>query len=632
MMGVKASALLILFLLPLFLPASLPAVGGGGGAGVSGYHGWYRVFFMPRDADRALSYVLWLLNNASESIYFTAYGFSLSSVADALIDAHNRGVDVRFITDEGHYDDDEVQRLISNGIPVHSESGRGIMHNKFVVIDHRIVITGSTNWHSLSFHDRHNNMIIVKHPEIAERYEEEFMEMWSGTYHGGAPTTDPVVQVILNDSLVTVETYFAPDDDPADKLLSLLDNAEREVEFMSLIFTREDFADKLIELAHSGVRVMGLHDNGEANSPDSKYDYMRSSGLMVAPDGGDMILHHKVFIIDDTVWTGSMNPTYSGTTRNDENILVIHDPRAARLYRMEFHEIWSGYDTNITVEVLLNGQPVTGALVEASLGDWEMKAYTVNGTCNIYFPETSGTVYLSISYRGLEETLSTGAGHRTVTVPLTGSPSSSPIVINEFSHSGVEWIELYNSGDTAVSLAGYRLSLEAASIDSGEYIEFPQGAAIEPGQHLVVAYRASEFRQAYGFNPDYEVIDTDPSVPDVSTGPGGFTMKPHGDEIILYDNNGDMLDTVYYGASWLSDKASLPAMQPSGESYQRLTDGYDTDLPAYDIALAPATPGAPNNVPEPIPENPVAAVAIAILMLATLYLLLRRRHLPLGAR
>ena len=47
-----------------------------------------------------------------------------------------------------------------------------------------------------------------------------------------------------------------------------------------------------------------------------------------------------MFIIDDKiVITGSMNPSKNGNEKNDENILIIHNPEIGALYREEFERI-----------------------------------------------------------------------------------------------------------------------------------------------------------------------------------------------------------------------------------------------------------------------------------------------------
>jgi phosphatidylserine/phosphatidylglycerophosphate/cardiolipin synthase-like enzyme len=49
-----------------------------------------------------------------------------------------------------------------------------------------------------------------------------------------------------------------------------------------------------------------------------------------------------VFIIDNsTVVSGSYNPTSAGTSRNDENIIIIHDKRVAEKFVAEFERVWS---------------------------------------------------------------------------------------------------------------------------------------------------------------------------------------------------------------------------------------------------------------------------------------------------
>ena len=52
-------------------------------------------------------------------------------------------------------------------------------------------------------------------------------------------------------------------------------------------------------------------------------------------------MHHKVFIIDNkTVITGSFNPTEGADTRNDENILIMHDKNIAQSFIKEFENLY----------------------------------------------------------------------------------------------------------------------------------------------------------------------------------------------------------------------------------------------------------------------------------------------------
>ena len=53
-------------------------------------------------------------------------------------------------------------------------------------------------------------------------------------------------------------------------------------------------------------------------------------------------MHHKVFIIDqETVITGSFNPTNAGDSKNDENILIIKDKGIAKQFKEEFDKVYT---------------------------------------------------------------------------------------------------------------------------------------------------------------------------------------------------------------------------------------------------------------------------------------------------
>ncbi len=96
--------------------------------------------------------IISLINEAEERVYFAIYVFTLDSIADALIAAKKRGVDVRGIIDSGEardgYSASIVKKLLSANIPMFTEkhaSGTGIMHIKLLVTENAYA-TGSYNW------------------------------------------------------------------------------------------------------------------------------------------------------------------------------------------------------------------------------------------------------------------------------------------------------------------------------------------------------------------------------------------------------------------------------------------------------------------------------------------------------
>ena len=81
-----------------------------------------------------------MLENAIDqtrlSVDVAAYSFNLWSLENALIRAHKRGVVVRIVMESDNMDNQEVHEIKDAGIPVVGDQQEGLMHDKFMVLDH----------------------------------------------------------------------------------------------------------------------------------------------------------------------------------------------------------------------------------------------------------------------------------------------------------------------------------------------------------------------------------------------------------------------------------------------------------------------------------------------------------------
>src|SRR5215212_11200109 len=135
------------------------------------------------------------INAAQISIHIASFEFNLTPVAKALIAAKQRGVDVRWVTDDesGLEADEEPGRgqfasLQEAGIEVRSDTRSALMHNKFWIFDGQIVWTGSTNITESGIFKQDNNTLVIQSPELAAIYEVEFQEMWNGQFGPKSPS------------------------------------------------------------------------------------------------------------------------------------------------------------------------------------------------------------------------------------------------------------------------------------------------------------------------------------------------------------------------------------------------------------------------------------------------------------
>ncbi len=213
-----------------------------------------------------------------------------------------------------------------------SVGSKGLMHNKFCVINKEIIITGSFNPTKNGNLKNNNNLIIIESKLLAQNYLDEFEELKKREIKKTKKTT-----LIFNGFLI--ENYFCPEDDCQEKVLETIMGAEKSIVFMIFSFTDTDIANALIE-KNDFVKVEGVMEKKRINMNYNLFHRINNSGINVLPDNNSGTMHHKVFIIDNkTVITGSYNPTKNANEKNDENILIIHSEIVAEKYLEEFNKI-----------------------------------------------------------------------------------------------------------------------------------------------------------------------------------------------------------------------------------------------------------------------------------------------------
>ncbi|KAG2222503.1 hypothetical protein INT45_012817 [Circinella minor] len=121
------------------------------------------------------------LKSAEETLYVCIFSMTDNTTAKALAQAKRRGVDVRIITDNEQRDakgSDVIRLNEEEGIPFKMDNEDQFMHNKFAVIDRRMVLTGSFNWSISARYRNHENVIITNVESVVEAYHQEFERLW----------------------------------------------------------------------------------------------------------------------------------------------------------------------------------------------------------------------------------------------------------------------------------------------------------------------------------------------------------------------------------------------------------------------------------------------------------------------
>ncbi len=316
-----------------------------------------------------------LVDQAQVSIDFAVMGFTYEPLIDAFVRAYDRGVRVRMVGDAGHLYNDGYRRLFERQIPMVVGNDTHIMHNKFMIVDDRIVFGSTANWSNTDLRHNINNFFVIDHPAVADDFQAEFDQMFEGAFGNTKVELFNGRSYQVGDTLV--EVWFSPNEDALGRILELIDGAQQSVHFMIFAFTKDQVGSSFIELidrlkdrgefdpdadpTQPGFRgIGGMIDRSQLHSNGQYHEVFRLIGgdAHLRMDGNDNSrqpgdyqagggrLHSKTMIIDafgddPIVISGSFNWSASATTSNDEYMLVMHGRRVADLYMENWISVWN---------------------------------------------------------------------------------------------------------------------------------------------------------------------------------------------------------------------------------------------------------------------------------------------------
>jgi len=124
------------------------------------------------------------INQAEAFINIAMYIFTDREIALPLAKARERGVKVRLYLDKDQVDYKYSQSrfLVQKGIKTRISTNNYNMHNKFAIIDNRLLLTGSYNWTFSANHRNDENLMVIDDPEIIEIFQNQFEKLWFNKY------------------------------------------------------------------------------------------------------------------------------------------------------------------------------------------------------------------------------------------------------------------------------------------------------------------------------------------------------------------------------------------------------------------------------------------------------------------
>lgn len=143
------------------------------------------VWFCQEEGNPCANVMVDEIESASQRVHVAVYLFNQQDIADALLSAHDRGVEVQVVVEasedvpSGGTNFDVVQQLLEAGIRVRDDGNSAIMHNKFTVIDGHEVMTGSYNYTNAATYNNDENLVRLVSSTTNEDFEAEFQRVWA---------------------------------------------------------------------------------------------------------------------------------------------------------------------------------------------------------------------------------------------------------------------------------------------------------------------------------------------------------------------------------------------------------------------------------------------------------------------
>jgi len=130
----------------------------------------YNVCFSPHG--KCTDKIITAINNANKQILIQAYSFTSAPIAEAILMAKRRNVDIGILLDKGQATAkySAMTFFNSNGINTNIDYKPAIAHNKVMIIDGETVITGSFNFTKAAEEKNTENIIIIKDANLAKKY------------------------------------------------------------------------------------------------------------------------------------------------------------------------------------------------------------------------------------------------------------------------------------------------------------------------------------------------------------------------------------------------------------------------------------------------------------------------------
>lgn len=278
------------------------------------------VLYANRNQDDLQGSMVEAIGKAKSSVLLIVYGLTDPKIIDALRKKAEKGVSVTVICDAKA--NPQAPRKLGEKVTTYRRSGKGLMHQKILVVDNQQVWIGSANMTTESLKLHGNLMTSVSSQALAKMVDLKAQQMMS------EKRSSPLLKQEFSLNNQQMEFWFLPDNKNAsERILQLIEGAKKSIKIAMFTWTRKDFAKAVVTAARRGVEVSVVMDRYAGKGAGIEISgFLTRCNVPVAYSTGQGLLHYKMMIIDDSILVnGSANWTKAAFTQNDDCIMILKD-------------------------------------------------------------------------------------------------------------------------------------------------------------------------------------------------------------------------------------------------------------------------------------------------------------------
>ncbi|MBI5238914.1 MAG: DUF1669 domain-containing protein [Elusimicrobia bacterium] len=337
------------------------------------------------------------IDAAHDSVDVAQFAIRSTKIAEALARARARGLTVRVVFDESQSESEYfgpyAAWLASQGVAVRVLAGPDPeseypmaekMHDKFMVLDGKLVETGSANWTKRASMDNYENAHFLADPEDAGAFAFAFGHMFSIARPYPKPGQVPVLPTdaeLTNDILNPQPSQPTPPAPPEPPLptarpvsfhgvvlpshallpyepieplyVKAIDAARKTIRMALYEFTSQPILEALRRAKARGVSIeivldrnhlytTGVSHTGEPRKPKPEVVALAKEFTLKTLKGKSSgVMHNKFLVLDEELVSfGSYNLTEVAEKHHFENLMFSDDAKRVGSYGRYFSYMW----------------------------------------------------------------------------------------------------------------------------------------------------------------------------------------------------------------------------------------------------------------------------------------------------